>query len=47
MLKTCLVIASVIILCIAISKKVFADAVKTKQLWDAFLRMLKGGGKDG
>lgn len=47
MLKTCLIIVSVIILCIAISKKVFADAVKTKQLWDAFMRFVKGGGKDG
>lgn len=47
MAKTCLIIASVIILGIAISKKVFADAVKTKQMWDAFMRIVKGGGKDG
>ena len=47
MLEICLIITSVIILCIAISKKVFADAVKTKQLWDAFMRFVKGGGMDG
>ena len=47
MLRQVLIIASVIILCIAISKKVFAEVESAKQLWDAFLRMLKGGGKDG
>ena len=47
MLEICLIIASVIILTIAISKKVFADAVRTKRLWDAFLRIVKGGDTDG
>ena len=45
MLKYCLIIASVSILAIAISKKFFADAVRTKQMWDVLLRMIKKGGE--
>ena len=49
MFKYILVIVSAVLVVIAAAKLIFADIESAKQLWEAFVRMLKkmGGGKDG